>query len=456
VLADRISQYVHGLDAAVAAAVNEAAARVPAFAERLAAADINEVREVADLDRLQVLGKDELIAAQEAAPPFGGAVAPNARLRKVFASPGPLFEPQLNGTDPWHWAEALRAAEFGPHDVVLNCFSYHLSPAGAMFEEGALALGATVIPAGVGNQELQIQTAVRVGASAYTGLPSYLKALLEKAAALGEPLAIRRALVTAEPLPDSLRDWLTSYVDTVHQAYGTAETGLLGYETEPNSGLALPDGVLVQICDPATGAPVDDATTGQIRHRRPVRLAPRRRLLTAPDRHTRPHRRSSQSTRNVPAPPTGRPGTGRGTRHRRVPLRDRPNRAPRHPALRTGPHTRRRRRPGRPDTREDPIPATARRRRRLRTSPRRRSGSRRPPCLVSHTKPSRPALRSGPSQWRSASSWRLAGRPLPSVRCGGPDCRRARHPSLTEPYLRARPARAFAWPRPAVWLVWLR
>ncbi|HEV8561056.1 MAG TPA: AMP-binding protein [Actinophytocola sp.] len=263
-LADRIAQYVHGLDAAVAATVSEAAARVPAFADRLAAADIKEVREVADLDRLPVLGKDELIAAQQAAPPFGGAVAPNARLRKVFASPGPLFEPQLTGTDPWHWAEALRAAGFGPQDVVLNCFSYHLSPAGAMFEEGALALGATVIPAGVGNQELQIKTAVRVGASAYTGLPSYLKALLDKATTLGEPLAIRRALVTAEPLPDSLRDWLASYVDTVHQAYGTAETGLLGYETAPNSGLALPDGVLVQICDPATGTPVVDDSIGQV------------------------------------------------------------------------------------------------------------------------------------------------------------------------------------------------
>lgn len=263
-LADHISRYVHSLDTAVAAAVSEAAARVPAFAARLAAAGIDEVREVADLDHLPVLDKDELIRAQQADPPFGGAVAPNARLRKVFASPGPLFEPQLAGTDPWRWGEALRAAGFGPDDVVLNCFSYHLSPAGAMFEEGALALGATVIPAGVGNQELQIQVAVRAGASAYTGLPSYLKALLEKAAALGEPLTIRRALVTAEPLPDSLRTWLQSSVDTVHQAYGTAEAGLLGYETAPDSGLALPAGVLVQICDPATGAPVLDDSVGQV------------------------------------------------------------------------------------------------------------------------------------------------------------------------------------------------
>jgi phenylacetate-CoA ligase len=264
VLADRISQYVHGLDAAVAATVREAAARVPAFAARLAAAGIDEVREVADLDRLPVFGKDELIQAQQADPPFGGAVAPDARLRKVFASPGPLFEPQLAGIDPWRWSEALRVAGFGPDDVVLNCFSYHLSPAGAMFEEGAFALGATVIPAGVGNQELQIHVAARVGASAYTGLPSYLKALIEKAMALGERLEIRRALVTAEPLPDSLRDWLASYVDTVYQAYGTAEAGLLGYETAPNSGLALPGGVLVQICDPATGAPVLDDSVGQV------------------------------------------------------------------------------------------------------------------------------------------------------------------------------------------------
>jgi len=264
VLADRISQYVHGLDAAVTSTVREAAAQVPALSARLAAAGIDEVHKVADLDRLPVLGKDELIQAQQVDPPFGGSVAPNARLRKVFASPGPLFEPQLAGTDPWRWSEALRAAGFGPDDVVLNCFSYHLSPAGAMFEDGALALGATVIPAGVGNQELQIQVAARVGASAYVGLPSYLKALIEKAKALGERLAIRRALVTAEPLPDSLRDWLASYVDTVSQAYGTAETGLLGYETAPNSGLALPGGVLVQICDPATGAPVLDESVGQV------------------------------------------------------------------------------------------------------------------------------------------------------------------------------------------------
>ncbi|HEX6970057.1 MAG TPA: AMP-binding protein [Micromonosporaceae bacterium] len=263
-LADRISEYFRSLDGPVAEAVGRAAARVPAFAARLAAAGIREVRRVADLDPLPVLTKDDLIEAQRATPPFGGTVAPDAAVRKVFASPGPLYEPQLGGPDPWRWGAALRAAGFGRGDVVLNCFSYHLSPAGAMFEEAALACGATVIPAGVGNQDLQVQTAAAVGATAYTGLPSYLRALVEKAAALDLPFSIRRALVTAEPLPDSLRSWLSAHLETVLQAYGTAETGLLGYETSPGSGLALPSDVLVQVCDAETGRPHLDDTPGQV------------------------------------------------------------------------------------------------------------------------------------------------------------------------------------------------
>lgn len=263
-LADRISAYTRVLDETVATSVRQAAARVPALAARLSAAGIQTVERVADLDTLPVLTKDELRDTQRADPPFGGAVAPGAVLRKVFASPGPLYEPQLPGEDPWRWGEALRAAGIGRHDVVLNCFSYHLSPAGAMFEEGALALGATVVPAGVGNQDLQVQVAAAVGASAYTGLPSYLRSLVERAAALGLPFPIRRALVTAEPLPDSLRAWLSSHVGTVHQAYGTAETGLLGYETSPGSGLAVPAGVLVQVCDAATGKPYGDDSLGQV------------------------------------------------------------------------------------------------------------------------------------------------------------------------------------------------
>ncbi|HEX6685668.1 MAG TPA: AMP-binding protein [Candidatus Limnocylindrales bacterium] len=263
-LADRIHAYTHGLDEAVAAAVAQATTRVPALAERIAKAHMASVTSVADLNRVPVLTKDDLIAAQHADPPFGGAVAPQALVRKVFASPGPLYEPQLAGTDPWRWAPALRAAGIEAGDTVLNCFSYHLTPAGAMFEEAALAVGATVIPAGVGNMELQVQVAAAVQARGYVGLPSYLKALVDTAEAIDVRFPVRRALVTAEPLPDSLRSWLTERVPTVRQAYGTAEAGLLGYETGPGSGLALPAGVLIQVCDLGTGQPHVDDTIGQV------------------------------------------------------------------------------------------------------------------------------------------------------------------------------------------------
>jgi phenylacetate-CoA ligase len=264
VLADAIRAYTRTLDDAVADAVGRASARVPALADRLAAAGLARVSGVTDLDLLPVLSKDDLIAAQRADPPFGGAVAPGTVLRKVFASPGPLYEPQLPGADPWRWADALRAVGIGPGDIVLNCFSYHLSPAGAMFEDAALAVGATVVPAGVGNAELQVQLAATVGVNGYVGLPSYLKLLIDTARKLDLPFPVRRALVTAEPLPDTLRSLLCETVPTVLQAYGTAEVGLLGYETAPGSGLVVGPGVLVQVCDPGTGRPRDDDGIGQV------------------------------------------------------------------------------------------------------------------------------------------------------------------------------------------------
>lgn len=274
-LAKMISAYAESLDQAVAETVRAAAARVPGFAARLSAAGIASVRGTADLARLPVLTKDDLLAAQRADPPFGGMVAPGTASRRVFASPGPLYEAQPPGADPWRWAPALGAVGIGPGDVVLNCFSYHLSPAGAMFEEAVLAVGATVIPAGVGNLELQAQAAAEVGATAYIGLPSYLKALAETAESAGLKWTVTKALVAAEPLPDSLRAWLGDRLDSLGQAYGTAEAGLLGYETAPCSGLAVPDGVLLEICDLDTGETRRDDGAGQLvvtllRHDQPL------------------------------------------------------------------------------------------------------------------------------------------------------------------------------------------
>ncbi|NDL59117.1 phenylacetate--CoA ligase family protein [Phytoactinopolyspora mesophila] len=256
------------MDELVAGVIRSAADRVPAFADRLRAAGISatSIQGVRDLDALPVLSKDDVLELQRERPPFGGLLDPGADVRRVFQSPGPIYEPQLTGADPWRWGSALAACGITRSDVLLNCFSYHLSPAGAMFEEAGLALGCTVLPGGVGNLDLQAQAIADLDVTAYAGLPSYLKSLVERYNSAGLDPArwqLTKALVTAEPLPGDLRGWLEQRVPVVRMAYGTAETGLLGYEVEPGAGLVVPDGVLVQVCDLDTGEPLDEGE-GQI------------------------------------------------------------------------------------------------------------------------------------------------------------------------------------------------
>lgn len=262
-----VKGYAAGLADRVAAAVAAGRALVPTLAERLAANGLTTDESLRDgLATLPILSKDDVLALQQADPPFGGALSPSAHVRRVFQSPGPIYEPQLDGADPWRWGPSLQAAGMGAEDLVLNCFGYHLSPAGAMFEEAALALGARVLPGGIGNQDLQARAVADLGVTAYTGLPSYLKAILDRYDELGLPRErwrLHRALVTAEPLPDSLRALLLERVPTVLMAYGTAETGLIGYETEPGGGLVPAPGVLVQICDLDTGSPITEGE-GQV------------------------------------------------------------------------------------------------------------------------------------------------------------------------------------------------
>lgn len=263
-----MSKNAHALDDRVAATVRQAAQRVPAFAARLHDAGLvpGAVRRVEDLAALPVLTKDDVLALQANEPPFGGLLAADADVRRIFQSPGPMYEPQLAGRDQWRWGAALAAAGLTADDLVLNCFGYHLSPAGAMFEEAALAMDATVVPGGIGNLDLQARAVADLGVTAYTGLPSYLKTLAERydeADLDRSRWRLRKAVVTAEPLPDSLRALLVERVPVVRMAYGTAETGLLGHEVEPGAGLVVPDGVLVQVCDLDTGAPLDDGE-GQV------------------------------------------------------------------------------------------------------------------------------------------------------------------------------------------------
>jgi phenylacetate-CoA ligase len=264
-----IESYARSFDERVASVLGDAGRRVEALDARLRSAGLEpgELRAVEALERLPVLNKDELIELQAAAPPFGGLLASEAAPRRLFQSPGPLYEPDLGGSDPWGWAPALRAAGFGADDRVLNAFGYHMTPAGVMFEQAALALGGTVVPGGVGSMDLQARACRDLAVTAYVGLPSYLKALLEKAEELGlDPRSwpLERAFVGAEPLPPSLRSWLDERIPVVRQGYGTAETGNLGYECEARKGLHLPEDRLVQVCDPQTGDALWDGREGEV------------------------------------------------------------------------------------------------------------------------------------------------------------------------------------------------
>jgi phenylacetate-CoA ligase len=262
-----LEEYRATFDERVFDVLRPAAQVVPALAARLAEAGLvaDDLVDVAAVDRLGVLSKDDLIDLQAKDPPFGGFLAPGAKVRRIFQSPGPIYEPEADVPDPWRAAPALEAAGFGPGDTVLNCFGYHLSPAGVMFEEGCKALGSRVVPAGVGNFDLAVRAARDLGATAYIGLPSYLKALLEKAEdGGGPPLRFERAMVTAEPLPPSLRNWLAERVPVVRQMYGTAESGTLGYECEAESGLHVPADALVEVCALDDSAPRLDGGEGQV------------------------------------------------------------------------------------------------------------------------------------------------------------------------------------------------
>jgi phenylacetate-CoA ligase len=254
--------YAEAFDARVAETLPRLAAAVPAFARRLEAAGLaaDEVRDVAALSRLPVLTKDDLIARQAGVPPFGGLLAANARPRRIYQSPGPLYEPEPDEPDPWRWTPALETAGFGDGDVVLCAFGYHLTPAGAMFEEAARAIGCTVIPGGIGNADLQARACRDLGVSGYLGLPSYLKRLLDA----DRGLTLQRAFVSAEPLPGSLREWLRVRVPVIRQGYGTAEAGNLGYECEVEDGLHVPHDALVQVCSLDDGRPVPVGEEGEV------------------------------------------------------------------------------------------------------------------------------------------------------------------------------------------------
>ena len=218
------------------------------------------------LAKLPVLRKSDLIAAQEAAPPFGGlgTQAPDAMAR-LFLSPGPIAEPQGTDGDIWRFARALRAAGYVAGDIAHNCFSYHLTPAGFMFDTAARALNCAVFPGGIGNTEQQALAMRRYGATAYVGTPDFLKTILEKAEETGAPVtSIKKASVGGGPLFPDLRTWYEDRGISCLQSYGTADVGLIAYETSAKEGLIIDEDVIVEIVRPGTGDPVAEGEVGEV------------------------------------------------------------------------------------------------------------------------------------------------------------------------------------------------
>ncbi len=256
--------------AALPGQIAQAQRRSAAFAEILAGVEAGDVTSRQALAGLPVTRKHELLErqqAQRARDVFGGfsAQAFGAGMPRVFASPGPIYEPEAARRDYWRMARALHAAGFRPGELVHNSFSYHFVPAGSMMESGAQALGCTVFAGGTGQTEQQVQAMADLRPAGYAGTPSFLKIILEKAAELGLALpSLAKALVSGEAFPPSLRDWFAERGVAGYQCYATADLGLVAYETSAREGLVLDEGVIVEIVRPGTGDPVPEGEVGEV------------------------------------------------------------------------------------------------------------------------------------------------------------------------------------------------
>ena len=244
----------------------------PAFADILKDVNPAEVIERAALAKLPVTRKHELLALQlnsrnKGCNVFGGfsAAGFGAHMPRVFASPGPIYEPEGTANDYWRMARAIFAAGFRPGELIHNSFSYHFVPAGSMMETGAHALGCTVFPGGTGQTEQQVQAMAELKPAGYIGTPSFLKIIVEKAFEMGVTLpSVSKAMFGGEAFPPSLRDWFLSHGIAGYQCYATADLGSIAYETSAREGLVVDEGVLVEIVRPGTGDPVAEGEVGEV------------------------------------------------------------------------------------------------------------------------------------------------------------------------------------------------
>ena len=246
--------------------VAHAQAKAPYFRELLGGIEPAAITTREALARLPVTRKSALTELQRQRPPFGGlATETPGQLVRIFQSPGPIYDLQGHERDYWRVGRALFAAGIRAGDIIHNTFSYHFTPAAAMIEGGARAIGCAIIPAGTGNTEQQLRAIADIRPQAYAGTPSFLKALLERGREAGMDLSsLKHASVTAEALPPSLREQLKGYGVSVRQWYGTADVGVIAYESEPAEGLIVDEGLIVEIVRPGTGDPVAEGEVGEV------------------------------------------------------------------------------------------------------------------------------------------------------------------------------------------------
>ena len=260
------------LFALLPAQIGHARTASTAFAELLGNTDPATVRDRAALARLPVTRKSDLQQRQKSQRAIGGdvfggfsTIGYGADMPHVFASPGPIYEPEGTGRDYWRMARAMFAAGFRPGELIHNCFSYHFVPAGSMMETGARALGCSVFPGGTGQTEQQVQAMTELKPAGYIGTPSFLKIIVEKAAEMGLALpSLRKAMLGAEAVPPALRDWFLQRGIDAYQCLATADLGLIAYETPAREGLVLDEGVIVEIVRPGTGDPVPPGEVGEL------------------------------------------------------------------------------------------------------------------------------------------------------------------------------------------------
>jgi len=252
--------------AAVAAQVAHAKASCSAWADILADVDPASITSTEAIAQLPVTRKSALIELQKGNMPFGGMVdASGAHMNYVFTSPGPIYEPGFDVPDAWRFARALHAGGLRKGDLVQNCFSYHFTPAGAMFDNAAKEIGCTVIAAGVGNTEMQAQSFHNLKPTAYIGTPSFLKIILEKADELGlDASSVTKAVVGGEPFLPPLQAFFKERGIQVLQGYATADLGNIAYEVPGGAGMLLDEGIYLEIVTPGTGDPVAPGEVGEI------------------------------------------------------------------------------------------------------------------------------------------------------------------------------------------------